>query len=50
MKFTCYDNCKPKALNNRKYVFEQPILAEKVHVHFVKYVGNPKFGIKFNWE
>ncbi len=47
--FTCWDSCKEITLKNNSYVFPSPLLAEKVHIHFTKYTGNPKFGIKFDW-
>ena len=47
--FTCWDSCKEITLNNNAFVFPSPLLAEKVHIHFTKYSGNPKFGIKFDW-
>lgn len=49
ISFTCFNNCKEMSLNNDAFSFPTPLLAMKVHVHFVKYSGNPRFGIKFNW-
>lgn len=47
--FTCWDSCKEISLKNNAFAFPSPILAEKVHIHFTKYSGKPKFGIKFDW-
>jgi len=49
LNFVCWNNCTSIVLSNDGLVFPSPILAEKVHVHFIKYSGNPKFGIQFNY-
>jgi len=47
--FDCWNSCNSVALSGSSFVFPAPILAEKMHVHFSKYTGHPKFGIKFDW-
>jgi hypothetical protein len=47
--YTCWNNCQETALVNNAFTFPTPLLAQKIHVHFAKYHGNPRFGIKFNW-
>jgi hypothetical protein len=49
LSFVCWNNCASIAVSNDGLVFPSPVLAEKMHVHFSKYVGDPKFGIKFNY-
>jgi hypothetical protein len=49
ISYTCWNNCKETPLTSDAFLFPTPLLAQKVHVHFAKYRGNPRFGIKFNW-
>lgn len=49
ISFTCFNNCQEVSLTNDAFTFPSALLAMKVHVHFAKYRGNPRFGIKFNW-
>jgi hypothetical protein len=49
ISFTCWNSCQSIALVNGGYVFQEPVLAEKMHIHFSKYSGKPKFGIHFEW-
>ena len=48
--FTCYDNCKALPLTEDSFVFPTPLLAQKMHVHFVTYSGKPSFGLKFDYN
>ena len=50
LTFVCWNNCASVALSNDGFVFPSGLLAEKMHVHFTKYSGSPKFGIKFNYD
>ena len=47
--FTCYNNCKALPLSNDSFTFPIPLLAQKLHVHFVTYSGKPSFGLKFDY-
>lgn len=49
VSFTCWNNCTQVPLTNSAFTFPSPLLAQKVHIHFGKYRGNPRFGIKFTW-
>lgn len=49
LNFQCYMNCDPLSLSGDSLVFSEPLLAEKLHVHFSKYSGHPRFGIKFDF-
>ena len=49
LTFQCYKNCSSIALSGSSMAFPEAVLAEKLHVHFSKYIGSPKFGIKFDF-
>ena len=49
IKYNCYNDCQAIRLSNDGLNFPSPLLAQKMHVHFSKYTGQPKFGVKFNF-
>jgi hypothetical protein len=49
LTFQCYKNCTSIPLSGSSLTFPEPLLAEKMHVHFSKYSGAPKFGVKFDF-
>ena len=50
LTFNCYKNCESIPLQEDGFIFPKPLLAEKMHIHFTKYEGNPSFGIKFDYN
>ena len=49
LKFECFNDCRPIALNGHSYTFASPLVAEKLHIHFTKYSGRPSFGVRFDF-